>query len=101
MKILIIGFLAFSGWSALATYIYVCKIKGLCDEPIALQIAVNKQKEAIAGDTLPKPLIREQAVIPKNLIIYFAFDKSDFNSDAGTDKYFDESKSFLDQNSQA
>ena len=38
MKILIIGFLVFSGWAALSTYIYVCKIKGLCDEPKTMQI---------------------------------------------------------------
>ena len=36
MRILFIGFLAFIAWSALSTYIYVCKIKGLCDEPVAI-----------------------------------------------------------------
>ena len=58
-------------------------------------------KDVIAGDTLRKPLVQEQAVIPENLIIYFAFDKSEFNSDAETDKYFDESNAYLNQNSQA
>jgi hypothetical protein len=33
MKILFIGFLTFIAWSSLSTYIYVCKIQGLCDEP--------------------------------------------------------------------
>jgi len=101
MKILIIGFLAFSSWSTLSTYIYVCKIKGLCGEPITMQIGAVNQNDVIAGDTIRKPLVREEAVIPENLTIYFAFDKSEFNSDAGTDKYFDESKTYLDQNSQA
>jgi outer membrane protein OmpA-like peptidoglycan-associated protein len=90
MKILIIGFLALFGWSALSTHIYVCKI-----------IDVVNHKDVIAVDTLSKPLVREQAVIPENLIIHFAFDKSEFNSDAETNKYFDETKAYLDQNSQA
>jgi OOP family OmpA-OmpF porin len=41
------------------------------------------------------------AVMPKNLVIYFAFDKSEFNSNAETDKYFDETNAYLVQNSQA
>jgi len=101
MRILIIGFFAFCCWSVLATYIYVCKIKGLCDEPITAQIAPAKHGNVIAGDTLRKPKLWEQAVIPKNLIIYFAFDKSEFNSDAETDKYIIESNKYLDLNSQA
>ena len=101
MKILIIGFLVLSGWAALSTHIYVCKIKGLCVEPKAIEIGAVNPKDVIAGDTLPKTLVREQAVIPENLIIYFAFDKSEFNSDAKTEKYFDESNAYLNQNSQA
>ena len=101
MKILIIGFLALSGWAALSTYIYVCKIKGLCHEPVTVQIGEDNNKDIIANDTLQKPLVREQAVVPKDLIIYFAFDKSEFSSNAVTDKYYNESTAYLDQNSQA
>jgi OOP family OmpA-OmpF porin len=35
------------------------------------------------------------------MITYFAFDKSDFISNTETDKYFDESNAYLDQNSKA
>jgi len=101
MKILLIGFLVFSSWSSLSTYIYVCKIKGLCDEPKTIQIDTVTYKDVIAVDTLRKPIMREQAVIPKDLIIYFAFDKSEFNADAETDNYFDESNAYLEQNLQA
>ena len=101
MKILIIGFLLFLSWSALSTYIYVCKIKGLCVEPVTMQIDTLNQKDIIAVDTLAKPLVQEKEVIPENLLIYFAFDRSEFKSDAKTDKYFEESNTFLDQNSQA
>jgi outer membrane protein OmpA-like peptidoglycan-associated protein len=101
MKILIIGFFTFFLWSSLSTYIYVCKIKGLCYEPETTQITVVNPNHTITGDTLHKPLVREQAVIPENMVTYFAFDKSDFNADAASDKYVDESNSYLGQNSKA
>ena len=101
MKILIIGFFAFVIWTALSTHIYVCKIKGLCDEPITMQNNADSHKVVTAVDTSSKPLGQEQAVIPKDLIIHFAFDKSEFNSDAETEKYFDESNAYLVKNSQA
>ena len=101
MKILIVGFLAFLSWSALSTHLYVCKIKGLCNEPKAIEISAVTHKDAIVANTMPKPLVHEQAMIPKDMIIHFAFDKSEFNSDAETDKYFNESNAYLDKNSQA
>jgi OOP family OmpA-OmpF porin len=96
MKILIIGFLAFSGWSATSTYYYVCKIRGLCNEPVTLQVG----KEVSSNDSLGKTSIWEQSEFPKDLNIYFAFDKSEFNSNAETEKYFNDSKTFLDRYSQ-
>ena len=101
MKILIIGFFAFFIWTALSTHIYVCKIKGLCGEPVAMQNDAVSRKDVIATDSAVKPLVREQAVIPKDLIIHFAFDKFEFVPDPATDKYFVESKSYLDKISQA
>ena len=101
MKILIIGFLAFSGWSALSTYIYVCKIKGLCYEPTTMQIGAVSHHDVIAGDTLREPVMQKQAIIPENIVTYFAFDKSEFNADAKTNKFFDESNTYLNQNTQA
>jgi outer membrane protein OmpA-like peptidoglycan-associated protein len=101
MKILIIGFLAFFGWSVLSYHLYVCEIKGLCNEPEPVQIEMVNNKDTIAGDALRKPLAAEEAVLPGSLIIHFAFDRSEFNSDAEIDKYFDKSNTYLNQNSQA
>jgi OOP family OmpA-OmpF porin len=101
MKILIIGFLVLFGWSALSTYIYVCKIKGLCNEQVTTQIDTLNHKDVNAVDTLAKPLVQEKEVIPADLVVYFAFDKSEFKSDALTDRYFSESNSYLRQDSQA
>jgi outer membrane protein OmpA-like peptidoglycan-associated protein len=101
MKILVIGFLVLFSWSALSTYIYVCKIKGLCNEQVTIETSAVNQGGVIAVDTLTKPAVPKQAVFPENLVIYFAFDKSEFNSDAKTARYFDESNAYLNQNSQA
>jgi outer membrane protein OmpA-like peptidoglycan-associated protein len=93
MRILVSGFITFALWSALSTYIYVCKIKGLCYEPVVTQV--------VLVDTATTPLIIKKAVMPENLTIHFAFDKSNFTADANSDMYFSKSDSFLIQNLQA
>ena len=45
--------------------------------------------------------MQEQVPMPGNLIIYFEFDKDEFNSNSSLDKYFDESLKFLDKNPEA
>jgi outer membrane protein OmpA-like peptidoglycan-associated protein len=101
MRILIIGFLVFCGWAALSTYLYVCKIKGLCGESKTIQTEVIKPEDVITSDTLTKPVGPESLKIPENLIMYFAYNKSEFNPDAATDKFFDESNAYLNQDIQA
>lgn len=101
MKILIIGFLALFGWSALSTHFYVCKIKGFCREQVTAVSDVVKPEMAIPHDSLSKPLVVEQELVPESILIYFAFDKSDFNSGTISDKYLNESNKYLDQNPQA
>jgi len=97
MKILIIGFLALFGWSALSTHFYVCKIKRLCDESTTTQPITVNNKDEITIDTL----VPEQPLVPENLVIYFAFDKSEFKSDVKTEKCYVVSKAYLDQNLQS
>lgn len=94
MKILTIGFLVFSGWSVFSAFIYVCKIKGLCDDPIAMGI----EKDILAEDSIPSLFLREQSASPKDLNIYFAFDNDAFTADAEAEKFFDASRIYLDQN---
>jgi outer membrane protein OmpA-like peptidoglycan-associated protein len=99
MKILLIGLLAFTGWSSLSSYLYVCRIKGLCSENVSAQTTIANHNEAVISDTVSNGSVRERALIPKDLTIYFAFDKSEFKPDAKTIHYFDESNAFLEQNS--
>ena len=101
MKILILGFLVFSGWSALSSYIYVCKIKGLCYEPVNVPIGTNISNDISPVDSLQRVLIPEQAATPKNMLIYFSFDNSEFNSDAKSDNYCVAANTYLNQNSLA
>lgn len=101
MRILFIGFLALAAWMTFSTYIYVCKIKGLCSEPVMNETVAVPIGEEVATDTLAETLIEENAVIPIDVIIYFAFDKSEFSPDPQLEKYILESKAYLDQNVQA
>lgn len=101
MRFLIIGFLALLSWSALSTHFYVCNIKGLCNEQITVINDTVKPETAIPNDRLSKPLLTEQKQVPGGMLIYFAFDKSEFNSSTISDRYLDETNKYLAQNRQA
>ncbi len=98
MKILIFGFIAFLGWGALSVHLYVCKIRGLCDEPASLPKELVINNAFIDGDTLSKALSSAPTMIPGTLSIFFDFDKSEFKPDDMTDRYIVESNAFLKQN---
>ena len=101
MRILFVGFLALATWMTFSTYIYVCKIKGLCQEPMTNEIVAIPASEEVATDTLAETLVEENAVIPVDVNIYFAFDQSEFSPDPQLEKYILDSKAYLDQNVQA
>lgn len=99
MKILITGFIVFSIWTTFSTYVYVCKIKGLCNDSIDIVAETTSPKSVISKDTLNKYLEAKQTLIPKDLIIHFAFDKYDVNPNENLEKYFVLSKDYLTKNS--
>ena len=99
MRILIIGIFSFIAWSTLSTYVYVCNVKGLCDEPVTAIIS-EVNNDTIVNETIQEPL-KQQAVVPKDLTIYFEFDNSEFSSSRIAEKYFEESNAYLNQNIQA
>jgi outer membrane protein OmpA-like peptidoglycan-associated protein len=100
MKILIVGFLVFFSWSILSTYIYVCKIKGLCYElePIPVAVIDAIHVDASLVDTISKTLVQKQEVKPEPLLIYFAFDKSEISSNSEAVRYFEESMAYMFNN---
>jgi OOP family OmpA-OmpF porin len=98
MKILLFGLLAFIGWAALSDYIYICKIRGLCNETMTIRVF----EKLPAKDTIKvNPEVKRVVQYPENLVIYFDFDRSEFIPDTKTTRYFDESSAYLDQNPQA
>jgi outer membrane protein OmpA-like peptidoglycan-associated protein len=101
MKVLIIGFISFSIWSVIATNIYVCMILGLCNEPETIQIDESELSETNDTDSLEVTLLQQAALAPKDINIYFAFDKSEFYSDSTSDNYLNKSIIYLNENTQA
>jgi outer membrane protein OmpA-like peptidoglycan-associated protein len=101
MRILIIGFLALMSWSALSTYVYVCKIRGFCYEQSPLPVIFASPLEVLVSDSIPGPTSKEKTQIPENLVVYFEFDKSEFTCDSISKNYSKESNTFLQKNSLA
>ncbi len=100
MRILLIGFIAFFLWSAFSTYIYVCKIKGLCYETSYTQNDTLNHKVDGLKDSIIEPIDQKQLMIPDSFITYFAFDKSEFKTDTKSEQYVDETNTYMNQNSQ-
>ncbi len=101
MKILIIGFFVFISWTSLSTYVYVCKIKGLCYDAEPVFVPDMVKTNAVDVDTLTKSLVQKQVTVPQNLLIYFDFDKAEYSSGMEGVKYFKESMSYLFENPNA
>jgi outer membrane protein OmpA-like peptidoglycan-associated protein len=101
MKILIIGFLALLGWSAISTHFYLCRIKGFCTEQTIDMPNPIDHEIAAPVDTLSQKIIVEQQQIPESMLVYFAFDKSEFDSGSISDKYLNESNQYMDKNQQS
>jgi OOP family OmpA-OmpF porin len=101
MKTLAIGFIVFIGWSALSTYFYVCKIKGLCPAEQNIIVGPVEVNKAYTADSLPNTLASKPAEIPEDLLILFEFDKSSFVSDTSVSGYYDKSMAYMFQNSGA
>ncbi len=79
------------GWSVLSTYIYVCKIKGLCIQQQTTLVEAAKPN----GNLITESKVEEKTTIPKDLVIYFAFDKSDFIPGEEARVYFDKSNAYI------
>lgn len=100
MKILTTGFLVFVCWASLSTWLYVCKIKGMCGEHETILISPVKVNDAYTADSLPDKLAGKP-VLPDNLQVYFAFDKSEIISDPAVSKFYDASNTYMFHNSGA
>jgi len=97
MRILISGLIVFIGWAVFSTYIYVCKVKGLCGQSQAVLV------EVVDKNYRPKAIqvAIQNSVSPTELIIYFDFDKSDFIYAVKAIEFVESSNELLINNAQA
>ena len=92
MRILIIGFVVFVIWSFFSVWLYVDKIRPAMNEPVAVQ--ADPEIQTIVADSLVQP----EVIMPKEMMIYFEFDKAEFEPDPQTDNSVTEFKTWLDKN---
>jgi OOP family OmpA-OmpF porin len=90
MRVLIIGCFVFVIWSFISAWLYVEKIKPAMNEPVPLTV-ISESKNNYADS-----LMRLNALMPKDLVIYFEFDKTILVSDPQTDSRIAEFKNWLD-----
>jgi len=100
MKTLIIGFIVFLGWTCMSSYIYICKIKGLCSEQEAILLSTMKVNDVYTADSLPDTLAASPSA-PNQLLHYFAYDKSEFITDSAVSKFCDASIAYMLHNPDA
>lgn len=100
MKTLLTGFLIFACWASLATWIYVCNIKGFCNETEAVAVTAAVESEAYGADSM-SIAIEIKPVAPEMLRIYFEFDKSSFVIDSLLSAFFDASGSYLNRQTES
>ncbi len=98
MKIITMGILVFICWASFSTFVYVCKIKGLCNEGKIVFVDTFKVDDALDSDSLSETATF-MPLKPDSLVIYFAFDKAEFVSDSAISDYYEKSNSYILQNS--
>ena len=91
MRILIAGFVVFVIWSIISAWLYNDKLLPAIKKPVPVQTIPESQTNM--ADSLAKLY----ASMPKELMIYFEFDKTNFKTDPQTDNRISEVKSWLDK----
>ncbi len=91
MRILITGLIAFIIWSFFSTWLYTDVLRHAARKPEPLQ-TVPVPKNSVADS-----LLEIYAMMPKDLTIWFEFDKSKLKPDAQFESGLAEFKSWLDK----
>jgi outer membrane protein OmpA-like peptidoglycan-associated protein len=99
MRPLFIGILLFLIWSSLSTWYYVCHVNDFCNGPEVSQQVPDPETQtqtdtSTVAETEP---VEEPTPLPENLIIHFAFDRSDFKSSEETSRFLSELKAYLEK----
>jgi outer membrane protein OmpA-like peptidoglycan-associated protein len=95
MRILITGFIAFLIWSFFSMWLYVDILRPAAKRPVITAPApVSQNREADS-------LMKIYASMPRDLLIYFEFDKTKFINDPHTDSSIAVFKEWLDKHPEA
>lgn len=99
MRPLFIGILLFLFWSSLSTWYYVCHVNDFCSEPEASQQVSDPETQAQTDSTSVAETEPAEEIVPlpENLIIHFAFDRSDFKPSEETSRFLSECKAYLEK----
>jgi outer membrane protein OmpA-like peptidoglycan-associated protein len=95
MRILITGFVVFVIWSLFSVRLYVDKLKPAMNKPVPVQI--NPETRTSEADSM----MQLNALMPKDLMIYFEFDNTKFKTEPRTDSSIIEFKTWLDKYSES
>jgi OOP family OmpA-OmpF porin len=91
MRILITGLVVFVIWSFFSMWLYVDILRpAVKKQPVVLPAPESQSREVDS-------LMKINASMPKDLLIYFEFDKSIFKTDPQTDSRIAEFKSWLEK----
>ena len=99
MRSLFIGILLFLIWSSLSTWYYVHHVSDFCDGPEVSQQVSKPETQpetdsAAVAETEPAEKILP---LPENLIIHFAYDRSDFKPVEETSRFLSEYRAYLEK----
>lgn len=91
MRIIMTGFAVFVIWAFFSTWLYVDVLRHAVKPPVTME--ANSQPMNSRADSLAKVY----AMMPKDLTIYFGFDKFKFVPDSQIETNLSEFKSWLDK----
>ena len=99
MRPLFIGILLFLIWSSLSTWYYVCHVNDFCDGLEVTQQVSKLETQSIAdsGEVAETEPVEEITPLPENLLIHFAFDRSDFKPEEETLRFLSECKAYFEK----
>ncbi len=99
MRSLFFGILLFLIWSSLSTWYYVCHVNDFCDGLEVTQQVSKLETQSISdsAEVAETEPVEEITPLPENLIIHFAFDRSDFKPVEETSRFLSECKACLEK----
>ncbi len=96
MKILLTGFVSFVIWSFFSTWLFVDILRPNLKRPAAVQVIIPGPTSNVADS-----LAKIYALMPKDIVISYQFDKAKFTPDPGFNENLAGFKDWLDKHPEA